>query len=82
MLRATAHEAVFHELVAQIVSVGSHGKATDAEASDFALGFVHAMQPEDAAEALLLSQMAVTHQAVMIARRLNHVETIPRQDSA
>jgi hypothetical protein len=41
------------------------------------------MQPQDAAEALLLTQMATTHQAtMMLARRLNHVETIPQQDAA
>ncbi|MGP6086178.1 hypothetical protein [Antarctobacter jejuensis] len=83
VLKATAHETVFNGLVSQIVSVGSRGKGTDAEAADFAFGFVDAMHPQDAAEALLLSQMAVTHQAVMMmARKLNHVETIPQQDSA
>ena len=34
-------------------------------------------------EALLLTQMAATHQAtMMMARRLNTVENIPQQDSA
>ena len=83
VLQATAHETVFNGLVSQVVLVGSGGKGIDAEATDFALGFVDAMQPQDATEALLLSQMAVTHQAVMMmARKLNHVETIPQQDSA
>ena len=41
------------------------------------------MKPQDAAEVLLLSQMAVIHQAtMMMARRLNHVENLPQQDSA
>ena len=41
------------------------------------------MQPNDAAEALLLTQMAATHQAaMMLARRLNHVDNIPQQDAA
>ena len=32
---------------------------------------------------MLATQMAVTHQAtMMMAKRLNHVETIPQQDSA
>jgi len=41
------------------------------------------MNPEDAAETLLLAQMAAIHQAtMMMARRLNHVENIPQQDAA
>lgn len=63
--------------------LGSHGKRVDSDATDFTLGFVDAMQPEDAAETLLLTQMATTHQAtMMLARRLNHVENIPQQDAA
>jgi hypothetical protein len=70
-------------LIGQIASHGSHGKRLDAQASNFALGFLDAMQPADAAEALLLTQMAVTHQAMMMmARRLNHAENIPQQDAA
>jgi len=63
--------------------LGSHGNRIDPKATDFTLGFVDSMQPQDAAEALLLTQMAATHQAtMMLARRLNHVETIPQQDAA
>ncbi|WP_300246595.1 hypothetical protein [Antarcticimicrobium sp.] len=41
------------------------------------------MNPEDAAETLLLAQMAAIHQAtMMMARRLKHVENIPQQDAA
>lgn len=70
-------------LIGQIASHGSHGKRLDDQASNFALCFVDAMEPRDAAEALLLTQMAVTHQAtMMMARRLNHVENIPQQDAA
>lgn len=70
-------------LLSQIVSLGSHGRQVDEAASNFALGFVDSMKPKDAAEALLLAQMAATHQAtMMMARRLNHVENIPQQDAA
>lgn len=70
-------------LIGQIASLGSQGKRVDEIASNFALGFVDAMQPKDAAEALLLTQMGATHQAaMMLARRLNHVETIAQQDAA
>lgn len=48
-----------------------------------ALGFVKAMQPRDDMEALLLAQMAATHNLTMtFARRLNHVDNIQQQDSA
>ncbi|MCC1493697.1 hypothetical protein [Cognatishimia sp. F0-27] len=76
-------KAVAVELIGQIASVGSHGKRVDEGAANFALGFVDAMEPRDSAEALLLTQMAATHQAMMMmARRLNHVTTIPQQDAA
>jgi hypothetical protein len=69
LLRATAHETVSDGLVSHIVSVGETGKTTNKTiqeaATNFALGFVDAMMPEDAAEALLLAQMAVTHQIMM-----------------
>ena len=81
--RAAGNATVSDGLVSQAAMLGSHGKRIDPQATDFALGFVDAMQPRDAAEALLLTQMAATHQAtMMMARRLNHVENIPQQDAA
>ncbi len=70
-------------LIEQIASLGSYGNIIDEKASNFAIGFLDAMEPKDAAEALLLSQMAAIHQAtMMMARRLNHIENIPQQDAA
>lgn len=70
-------------LVSQIASLGSQSMRVDEAASNFALSFVDAMQPQDAAEALFLTQMAATHQAtMMLARRLNHVDNLPQQDAA
>lgn len=83
ILHASGNLSVGDGLVSQVAKLGSHGKRIDQEATEFALGFVDAMRPGDAAEVLLLTQMAATHQAVMmLARRLNHVETLPQQDSA
>lgn len=80
---AAGNTSVFDGLIAQAGMLGSYRRPIDAEATDFAVGFVDAMQPRDAAEALLLTQMAATHQAtMMLARRLNHVENIPQQDAA
>lgn len=80
---ATRNEALVGGLLNQIAVLGTHGRRTDEAASNFALAFVDTMEPRDAAEVLLLTQMAATHQAtMMLARRLNHVETIPQQDAA
>jgi hypothetical protein len=79
----TNGKAVALGLIGQIASLGSSGKRVDDTAANFALGFVDAMKPQDAAESLLLTQMAVTHQTMMMmARRLNHVANIPQQDAA
>lgn len=81
--RASVHETVSAGLLSQAAILGSQGNPTDPHATDFVLGFVDSMKPNDAAEALLLTQMAATHQAtMMLARRLNHVESIPQQDAA
>ena len=80
---ATGGGAVLTGLLGHIAALGSHGHPVDEAASNFALAFVDAMKPKDAAEALHLAQMAATHQAMMmLARRLNHVENIPQQDAA
>jgi hypothetical protein len=80
---ACGNAAVLDGLIVQTASLGSHGNRIDSRATDFALGFADAMAPRDAAEALLCTQMAAVHQAtMMLARRLNHVETIPQQDAA
>ncbi|MCW3784347.1 hypothetical protein [Defluviimonas salinarum] len=77
------NENVGAGVLKQLTNLGSQGKRLDVEATNVALGFVDAMKPQDAAEMLLLAQMAATHQAAMMfARRLNHVENIPQQDSA
>ena len=67
----------------QLALLGSQGTRVDESASDFALSVIEAAAPRDAFEAMLAAQMAATHQAVMMmARRLNHAETIPQQDAA
>ena len=47
------------------------------------LAMVKGIEPRDQVEAMLAAQMAAVHNATMtFARRLNHVENIPQQDSA
>jgi hypothetical protein len=51
--------------------------------SNFALSVIRGIEPRDQLEAMLGAQMAAVHMAtMMMARRLNHVETIPQQDAA
>jgi hypothetical protein len=47
------------------------------------LSVVKGIKPGDQVEAMLAAQMAAVHNATMtFARRLNHVDNIPQQDSA
>jgi hypothetical protein len=47
------------------------------------LSMVKGIEPRDQLEAMLAAQMAAVHNATMtFARRLNHVDNIPQQDSA
>jgi hypothetical protein len=70
-------------LLSQIVTIGSHKRAVDAEAANFVLAVVRSIDPRDELEAMLAAQMAAVHcSALMMARKLNHVNTIQQQDSA
>lgn len=83
IMKGACTVAVAEMVLSQAASLGSHKRRTDDKSTNFVLGFVDAMQPRDAAEVLLLTQMAAIHQAtLMLARRLNHVENIPQQDAA
>src|SRR5262245_27241065 len=70
-------------LLAQLTDASRMGKIATKQELDFVLSLVHGINPRDETEALLAVQMAAIHNAIMTAaRRLNHVETIPQQDSA
>jgi hypothetical protein len=66
-------------LLAQLTDVSRSSKVATKQELDFMLSVVRGISPRDETEALLAAQMATIHNA---ARRLNHVETIPQQDSA
>lgn len=67
----------------QIATHGSHKRKIDPTASNFLLSVVRGVQPKDELEAMLAVQMGAIHQAtMMLARRLNHVDTIAQQDAA
>lgn len=79
----TCFPAFMDGLTGQITKLGSHGNRADQGNSNFVLSVVRAVQPRDELEAMLGAQMGAIHAAtMMIARRLNHVETIPQQDAA
>jgi hypothetical protein len=70
-------------LLTQLTDVSRSGKVATKQELNFMLSLVRGINPRDETEALLAAQMAAIHNATMVAaRRLNHVETIPQQDSA
>ncbi len=70
-------------LLRQLANVGSQGKSLDESGLNFMLSVVKGIEPKDQVETMLAAQMAAVHMATMtFARRLNHVETLPQQDSA
>jgi hypothetical protein len=79
----TCDPAFMSGVQGQIASIGIPGAKIDDGASNFLLSVVRGVQPRDELEAMLAVQMGAIHQATMtLARRLNHVETIPQQDAA
>lgn len=83
LMDAAGGEAVTLSLLDQIANLGSRNKQVDDDVTNFVVGVVDKMDPNDPVEAMLLTQMAATHQAaMMMARRLNRVELIPQIDSA
>lgn len=79
----TADPAFYAGMSAHIATIGSHGRRVDEVASNFLLAVTRAVQPRDELEAMLAVQMGAIHMAtITMAKRLNHVETIPQQDAA
>jgi hypothetical protein len=74
----------FHAgLLGQVSILGSKGRKVDGQNSSFVLAVVRSVKPRDELEAMLATQMGAIHSAtMMMARRLNHVETIAQQDAA
>lgn len=79
----TTEPAFLNGILAQLAVIGSYGSRIDESSSNFMLSVVRGYEPRDQMEAMLAAQMAAVHAAtMMMARRLNHVETIPQQDAA
>jgi hypothetical protein len=79
----TADVDFLNGFLAQLANVGTKGRVVDESGLNFMLAVVKGIEPRDQVEAMLAAQMAAVHAATMtFARRLNHVENIPQQDSA
>ena len=79
----TCDPAFMSGIQGHMAAIGTPGAKIDEGASNFLLSVVRGVQPRDELEAMLAVQMGAIHQAtMMMARRLNHVETIPQQDAA
>ena len=81
-LGTTSH-AFAYGLLDQLVEAGSKGSKADEDGINFMLAVIAGLEPKDEIEAMLAAQMAAVHRATLtFARRLNHIENIPQQDSA
>ena len=79
----TADRDFYAGLLSQISCLSSNKRSIDSASSNFVLAVVRSVNPRDGLEAMLATQMGAIHAAtMMMARRLNHVETIPQQDAA
>lgn len=71
------------ELMTQLANTMKTGGENAESKLNFMLSAIQSIEPRDEVEAMLASQMAATHMAVMaLAGRLSRVETIEQQDSA
>lgn len=79
----TADSRFYEGVMEQVAALGRQGTPVSETSSNFVLSVVAGVQPQDEIEAMLAIQMGAIHQAtMMMARRLNQVETIPQQDAA
>jgi hypothetical protein len=70
-------------LISQLLNVGTKDQDCDGKGPNFMLSIIRGVNPQDEVESMLAAQMAAVHMATMaVARRLNHVDNIPQQDSA
>ena len=79
----SSDQAFTHSILLQLANASGTGPVPDEATLNFLLSVVEGVAPRDQTEAMLAAQMAVVHSTMMtFSRRLNHVESIPQQDSA
>ena len=70
-------------LTRQIANIAATGHELTADDLNGVVAMIQGIGPKDETEAMLAVQMVAIHNATMTAaRRLNHVDNIPQQDSA
>jgi hypothetical protein len=73
----------FHGLIGQLIGAGSKNGKPNEDDVNFMLSVVKGVEPRDQVEAMLAAQMAAVYMKTMkFVELLNHVESIPQQDSA
>jgi hypothetical protein len=79
----TADYDFYAGLIQQLANISSRGGKVDEGLLNFMLSVVKGINPRDQIEIMLAAQMAAIHEAIMtFTKRLAHVDTIARQDSA
>ena len=79
----TASTKFLGPLLSQLANATGKGQDINEGQLNFALSVIADIKPKDQLEAMLAAQMACVHIASMtFARRMNHTDTIPQQDSA
>ena len=79
----TTDNRVLDGFLKQVSDIGDSHNVVSEDATNFVLGVVSGIEPQDEVEAMLAMQLAVTHQASMLmAKRLIRADTILQQDSA
>ena len=75
--------AIFTGMLTQIVALGESSKEVSPDAANFITAFAASVEPQDQIETLLATQMAATHQSIMMmGRRMMRAETLSQQDAA
>ncbi len=79
----TTENRVLDGFLRQVSDIGDAHNEISEDATNFVLGIVGGIQPQDEVEAMLATQMAVTHQASLtMVKRLTRAQTIQQQDAA
>ena len=79
----TAEPEFLDGILDQIANAGAIDGQPGEDRLNFMLSVIKGVEPRDQVEAMLAAQMAAVHcQTMTFARRLNHIDTIPQQDSA
>ncbi len=79
----TVYGSFFNGLLRQLGNATARdGKVSEGDLT-FMFAVIKGIEPKDQVESMLAAQMAAVHMATMtFARRLNHVKSLPQQDSA